>query len=200
MLWYCAEAAQPFLVDGRSSSCGLVYQFEHLLCEIFCLMLWYGKDKQRKKSPGNIKIMFNNSLRLHSLYFQEHYELYRIFKLGYWPLQWVYILIFQCWMETCASSSVLHFLTAVIATTTHTTLVTGTPQYPQQPTATPGQPHPYQGAQYPPYQPVPVQPGYGAQPSTSPYPAPMFSAGPPPTYQEASECGSFLQVLSNAPV
>lgn len=70
----------------------------------------------------------------------------------------------------------------MIATTTHTTVVTSTPQsYPQQPTAGP---QPYQAAQYPAYQPVPVQPGYGAQPM--PYHAAPYAPGPPPTYQEAT--------------
>lgn len=102
-----------------------------------------------------------------------------------------------------SSVSVLHLFTAVVTTTTHTTVVTTSPQqypqqYPQQPTATPGQPQSYQGAQYPPYQPIPVQTGYGAQPMpqgygpqplpTSPYHGQGFIA-PPPSYQEASECG-----------
>ncbi|KAG7244793.1 hypothetical protein INR49_029812 [Caranx melampygus] len=89
------------------------------------------------------------------------------------------------------------FCCAVVATTTHTTVVTSTPQqYPQQTIATPSQPQAYQGAQYPPYQPVPVQQGYGTQPMpqaygaqpmpTTPYPPPMFTPGPPPTYQEAT--------------
>ncbi|XP_040890467.1 protein shisa-5-like [Toxotes jaculatrix] len=88
----------------------------------------------------------------------------------------------------------------VIATTTHTTVVTTTPQqYPQQPTAVPRQPQPYQGSQYPPYQPVPVQPGYGTQPMPQGYgaqPMPIaayqgqpFTPGPPPTYQEATGPG-----------
>ncbi|XP_067443006.1 protein shisa-5-like isoform X1 [Thunnus thynnus] len=88
----------------------------------------------------------------------------------------------------------------VIATTTHTTVMTTTPQqYPQQPMVSPGHPQSYQGAQYPPYQPVPVQSGYGSQPvpqgygpqpmPTVPYPAQPFTPGPPPTYQEASEFG-----------
>lgn len=79
--------------------------------------------------------------------------------------------------------------TAVVTSTTHTTVVTTTPQhYPQQPTAVPGPSQPYQGAQYPPYQPMPVQPGYGTQDMpTTPYQGQQFMPGPPPTYQEASE-------------
>uniref|UniRef100_A0A3B3ZP92 Shisa N-terminal domain-containing protein n=1 Tax=Periophthalmus magnuspinnatus TaxID=409849 RepID=A0A3B3ZP92_9GOBI len=70
----------------------------------------------------------------------------------------------------------------VIATTTHTTVVTSSPQtYPQQPTATP---QPYPAAQYAPYQPIPVQPGYGTQPM--PYQGAPYIPGPPPTYQEAT--------------
>lgn len=94
---------------------------------------------------------------------------------------------------SCISHLFLLLLTAVLATTT---VVTTIPQqYPQQPTATPVQS--YQGSQYPPYQPVPVQPGYPAQPMprgygpqpmpTSPYQGQPFTAGPPPTYQEASK-------------
>ncbi|CAL9703943.1 unnamed protein product [Knipowitschia caucasica] len=85
-----------------------------------------------------------------------------------------------------------------------TTVVTSTHHsYPQQPQAS----QPYQG-QYTPYQPVPVQPGYGAQPGPGyvaqpgpgyvaqpgpgyvaqpgAYQAAPFVPGPPPTYQEAT--------------
>ncbi|XP_023282580.1 protein shisa-5-like isoform X1 [Seriola lalandi dorsalis] len=85
----------------------------------------------------------------------------------------------------------------VVATTTHTTVVTTSPQpYPQQSTSMPSQPHSYQGAQYSPYQPIPMQPGYGTQPMpqgygaqpmpTMPYSGQLFTPGPPPTYQEAT--------------
>ncbi|MED6258297.1 hypothetical protein ATANTOWER_005432, partial [Ataeniobius toweri] len=76
----------------------------------------------------------------------------------------------------------------VMATTTHTTVVTSAPQqYLQQPTSVPGQPQPYLGAQYPPYQPIPIQPGYGTHPMpTSPYEGQPFTPGPPPPYQEAT--------------
>lgn len=87
----------------------------------------------------------------------------------------------------------LNLFTAVVATTT-TVVTSGPQQYPQQQTTTPGQPYQH----YPPYQPIPVQPGYPAQPMPQPYGAQNmptttyqgqpFTAGPPPTYQEASEC------------
>ena len=105
-----------------------------------------------------------------------------------------------CWIWmmnyiTCITHLFLLLLTAVIATTTTTVVTTTTPQhYPRQATATPVQS--YQGSQYPPYQPVPVQTGYPAQPMpqtygpqpmpTTPYQGQPFTAGPPPTYQEAS--------------
>uniref|UniRef100_A0A3Q3AGD8 Protein shisa-5 n=1 Tax=Kryptolebias marmoratus TaxID=37003 RepID=A0A3Q3AGD8_KRYMA len=77
----------------------------------------------------------------------------------------------------------------VLATTTHTTVITAAPQqYPQQPSAAPGPSQPYHGVQYAPYQPMPVQPGYGTQGMpTSPPQGQPFMPGPPPTYQEASE-------------
>lgn len=90
-------------------------------------------------------------------------------------------------------------LTAVITTTTHTTVVTTTPQqYPRQPTAAPGPPpQPYQGVQYPPNQPMPVQPGYGTPGMpAAPYQAQPFAPGPPPTYQEASEYQRVSQLVS----
>ncbi|XP_070758678.1 protein shisa-5-like [Enoplosus armatus] len=107
------------------------------------------------------------------------------------------ILICCCVCPCCCLYKACRKPRPVIATTTHTTVVTTSPQpYPQQPTATPGQPQSYQAAQYPPYQPVPVQSGYGAQPMpqgygpqlmpTSPYQGQPFSAAPPPSYQEAT--------------
>lgn len=98
----------------------------------------------------------------------------------------VIILIFVlcCVCPCCCLYKACRRPRPVIATTTHTTVVTSTPQtYPQQPTANP-QPHGYQPAQYPAYQPVPVQPGYGAQPM--PYQGAPYTPGPPPTYQEAT--------------
>ncbi|KAL0160673.1 hypothetical protein M9458_044398, partial [Cirrhinus mrigala] len=48
------------------------------------------------------------------------------------------------------------------------------------------------GGQYPPYQPMPAQPGYGSAPAyggqpmpTGPYQGQPYAAGPPPPYQEA---------------
>ncbi|XP_051271739.1 protein shisa-5 [Dicentrarchus labrax] len=125
------------------------------------------------------------------------------------------IFICCCVCPCCCLYKMCRKPRPVLATTTHTTVVTTAPQqYPQQPTATPAQPQSYQGAQYPPYQPLPVQPGYGAQPMpqgygaqpmpqgygaqpmpqgygaqpmpTSGYQGQPFTAGPPPTYQEAT--------------
>ncbi|XP_045931424.1 protein shisa-5-like [Micropterus dolomieu] len=110
------------------------------------------------------------------------------------------IVICCCVCPCCCLYKMCRKPRPVVTTTTHTTVVTTSPQqypqqYPQQPTATPGQPQSYQGAQYPPYQPIPVQTGYGAQPMpqgygpqplpTSPYHGQGFIA-PPPSYQEAT--------------
>ncbi|XP_054641479.1 protein shisa-5-like [Dunckerocampus dactyliophorus] len=108
------------------------------------------------------------------------------------------VLISCCVCPCCCLYKMCRKPRPVIATTTHTTVVTSTPQhYPRQPTASPGQPHPYQAAPYPAYQPVPVQPGYGSQPMppqgygaqpmpTMHHPGQPFTPGPPPTYQEAT--------------
>ncbi len=73
--------------------------------------------------------------------------------------------------------------TAVIGATTTTVVST---QYPQQPVV--------QGGQYPPYQPMPSQAGYGGTPAyggqpmpTGPYQGQPYIAGPPPPYQEAGK-------------
>ncbi|XP_029991082.1 protein shisa-5-like [Sphaeramia orbicularis] len=97
----------------------------------------------------------------------------------------ILIVICCCVCPCCCLYKMCRKPQPVIATTTHTTVVTSTPQhYPQQPTAVPQS---YQGAQYPAYQPVPVQPGYGAQPMpTMPYQGQPYKPGPPPTYQEAT--------------
>uniref|UniRef100_A0A672QMV1 Protein shisa-5-like n=1 Tax=Sinocyclocheilus grahami TaxID=75366 RepID=A0A672QMV1_SINGR len=45
-----------------------------------------------------------------------------------------------------------------------------------------------QGGQYPQYQPVPTQPGYGGQPmQTGPYQGQSYAPGPPPSYHVASQ-------------
>ncbi|XP_077430232.1 protein shisa-4-like [Vanacampus margaritifer] len=111
----------------------------------------------------------------------------------------VVVLISCCVCPCCCLYKMCRKPRPVIATTTHTTVVTSTPQhYPQQPTASPGQPQPpYQGAPYPAYQPVPVQTGYGGQPMppqgyppqpmpTMPHLGQPYTPGPPPTYQEAT--------------
>ncbi|XP_029948151.1 protein shisa-5-like isoform X1 [Salarias fasciatus] len=99
----------------------------------------------------------------------------------------VLLLIFICCCvcPCCCLYKICHKPRPVIATTTHTTVVTSTPQqYPQQPVAVHAPPQQYPGGQYqPPYQSIPVQPGYPAQPSA--YHGQPYGAGPPPTYQEA---------------
>ncbi|XP_068170391.1 protein shisa-5-like [Antennarius striatus] len=107
----------------------------------------------------------------------------------------ILIIICCCICPCCCLYKMCRKPQPVIATTTHTTVVTSAPQqYPRQPMEA-TQPASYQVGQFPPYQPVPVQPGYGsqptpqgygAQPMPSPYHAPPFAAGPPPTYQEAT--------------
>ncbi|KAG7478121.1 hypothetical protein MATL_G00077070 [Megalops atlanticus] len=99
----------------------------------------------------------------------------------------IILIISCCVCPCCCLYKMCRKPTPVVATTTHTTTVTHTP-YPQQPN--PAQA--YQGAQYPGYQPVPVQPGYGGQPvPTAPYQGQPYSpahssqfTGPPPPYQE----------------
>ncbi|XP_057701309.1 protein shisa-5-like [Corythoichthys intestinalis] len=107
----------------------------------------------------------------------------------------VVVLISCCVCPCCCLYKICRKPRPVIATTTHTTVVTGTPQhYPQQPVMTA---QPYQGGSYPAYQPVPAQPGYGGQPippqgyppqpmPAMPHPVQPFTPGPPPTYQEAT--------------
>uniref|UniRef100_A0A3Q4B762 Protein shisa-5 n=1 Tax=Mola mola TaxID=94237 RepID=A0A3Q4B762_MOLML len=116
--------------------------------------------------------------------------------LGLTSIAAILLIIFCCCVcPCCCIYKMCRKPRPVIATTTTTVVTTIPQQYPQQPTATPVQS--YQGSQYPPFfQPVPVQPGYPAQPMprgygpqpmpTSPYQGQPFTAGPPPTYQEAT--------------
>ncbi|CAL8338974.1 unnamed protein product [Lota lota] len=107
----------------------------------------------------------------------------------------IVIVISCCVCPCCCLYNICRKPRPVIATTTHTTVVTHTPQhYPQQPTASRGvQVQSNQGGQFPGYQPVPVHPGYGAQPMPQAYgtqpmppaPYPAYTPGPPPPYQEA---------------
>ncbi|KAJ3602838.1 hypothetical protein NHX12_030583 [Muraenolepis orangiensis] len=115
----------------------------------------------------------------------------------------IVIFISCCICPCCCLYKICRNPRPVIATTTHTTVVSNT-HYPQQPTASSGAPpQSYQGGAFPGYQPIPVQPGYGAQPmpqgygaqpmpqgygpqpmpSAAPYPG--YTPGPPPPYQEA---------------
>jgi len=116
----------------------------------------------------------------------------------------ILIILCCCLCPCCCLYQICRKPRPVVATTTHTTVVTHTPQhYPQQPTASAGIQGPsYQGGQGPSYQSVPVQPGYGAQPMPQAYgaqpmpqaygaqpmppaPYPAYTPGPPPPYQEA---------------
>ncbi|KAJ8400896.1 hypothetical protein AAFF_G00392500 [Aldrovandia affinis] len=106
------------------------------------------------------------------------------------------ILIISCCVcPCCCLYKMCRKPTPVVATTTTTVMHTA---YTPQPN--PGQA--YQGAQYPGYQPVPVQPGFGGQPMPSaPYQGQPYSppyqgqvSGPPPPYQEARQGYSPAQV------
>ncbi|XP_052330221.1 protein shisa-5 isoform X1 [Oncorhynchus keta] len=107
------------------------------------------------------------------------------------PVILVIIIISCCCCPCCCMYNMCRKPRPVIATTSHTTVVnTQFTQQPQQPV------QPYQGGpQYPAYQPVPVQPGYGAQPQPGygggqpmttalGYQGQPFQPGPPPPYQE----------------
>ncbi|XP_042568346.1 protein shisa-5-like [Cyprinus carpio] len=65
---------------------------------------------------------------------------------------------------------------------THVTTVMNTQCIQQQPVM--------QGVQYPQYQPVPTQPGYGGHPmQTGPYQGQSYAPGPPPSYHVATSPG-----------
>ncbi|XP_026105572.1 protein shisa-5-like isoform X1 [Carassius auratus] len=65
---------------------------------------------------------------------------------------------------------------------THVTTVVNTQSIQPQPVM--------QGGQYPQYQPVPTQPGYGGQPmQTAPYQGQSYAPGPPPSYHVAMNPG-----------
>uniref|UniRef100_A0A8C1RV48 Si:dkey-42i9.7 n=1 Tax=Cyprinus carpio TaxID=7962 RepID=A0A8C1RV48_CYPCA len=65
---------------------------------------------------------------------------------------------------------------------THVTTVMNTQSIQQQPVM--------QGGQYPQYQPVPTQPGYGGHPmQTGPYQGQSYAPGPPPLYHVAMSPG-----------
>ncbi|XDV22575.1 hypothetical protein PO909_027446, partial [Leuciscus waleckii] len=69
---------------------------------------------------------------------------------------------------------------------THVTTVVNTQCIQQQQQQQPAM----QPAQYPAYQPVPTQPGYGAQPmQTGPYQGQPYAPGPPPSFNMAANPG-----------
>ncbi|KAM9443547.1 protein shisa-5 [Clarias gariepinus] len=87
------------------------------------------------------------------------------------------LIIVCCVCPCCCLYKMCRKPRPVVATTT-TTVVT---QFPQQ------QP-PNPAAQYPPYQPIPAQPGYPVQPgygTPAPYQGQPYAPGPPPPYQES---------------
>ncbi|XP_030633540.1 protein shisa-5 [Chanos chanos] len=112
----------------------------------------------------------------------------------------VVVVVVCCVCPCCCIYKMCRKPRPVVATATHTTVINT--QYPQQQQQTPNQ-----GAQYPGYQPVPAQPGFGGQPAygtpgygaqpgyggqpmpTAPYQAQPYAPGPPPPYQEAAGPG-----------
>ncbi|XP_041944951.1 protein shisa-5 isoform X1 [Alosa sapidissima] len=98
----------------------------------------------------------------------------------------IIIFISCCVCPCCCLYKLCRKPRPVVATTTHTTTVVTTP-YPQN--TTPAQ-------QYPGYQPVAPQPGYGtpagyggqSMPS-APYQGQSYTVGPPPPYQESTGPG-----------
>lgn len=97
----------------------------------------------------------------------------------------IVIFIVCCVCPCCCIYKMCRTPRPVIGTTTTTVVST---QYPQQPVV--------QGGQYPPYQPMPSQAGYGGTPAyggqpmpQGPYQGQPYVAGPPPPYQEAGGPG-----------
>ncbi|XP_043078884.1 protein shisa-5 isoform X2 [Puntigrus tetrazona] len=99
----------------------------------------------------------------------------------------VFIIMFIvcCVCPCCCLYKMCRTPRPAMATTTTTVVST---QYPQQPVV--------QGGQYPPYQPMPAQAGYGGTPAyggqpapTGPYQGQPYSSVPPPPYQEAGGPG-----------
>ncbi|XP_026091382.1 protein shisa-5-like [Carassius auratus] len=97
----------------------------------------------------------------------------------------VVLFIVCCVCPCCCLYKMCRSPRPVMGATTTTVITT---QYPQQPVV--------QGVQYPPFQPMPPQAGYGGTPAyagkpmpTGPYQGQPFAAGPPPPYQEAGGPG-----------
>lgn len=99
----------------------------------------------------------------------------------------IFIIMFIvcCVCPCCCIYKMCRTPRPVMGATTTTVVST---QYPQQPVV--------QGGQYPPYQPMPPQAGYGGTPAyggqpmpTGPYQGQPYAAGPPPPYQEAGGPG-----------
>ncbi|XP_048038650.1 protein shisa-5-like [Megalobrama amblycephala] len=89
------------------------------------------------------------------------------------------VFIICCCCPCCCIYKMCKKPTPVVGT--HVTTVMNT-QCIQQPVV--------QGAQYPAYQPVPTQPGYGGQPmQTGPYQGQPYAPGPPPPYHTVASPG-----------
>uniref|UniRef100_A0A9J8B7K0 Protein shisa-5 n=2 Tax=Cyprinus carpio TaxID=7962 RepID=A0A9J8B7K0_CYPCA len=97
----------------------------------------------------------------------------------------IIMFIVCCVCPCCCLYKMCRSPRPVMGATTTTVVTT---QYPQQPVV--------QGGQYPPYQPMPPQAGYGGTPAyggqpmqTGPYQGQPYAAGPPPPYQVAGGPG-----------
>uniref|UniRef100_A0A8C1RUF2 Protein shisa-5 n=1 Tax=Cyprinus carpio TaxID=7962 RepID=A0A8C1RUF2_CYPCA len=95
----------------------------------------------------------------------------------------IIMFIVCCVCPCCCLYKMCRSPRPVMGATTTTVVTT---QYPQQPVV--------QGGQYPPYQPMPPQAGYGGTPAyggqpmqTGPYQGQPYAAGPPPPYQVAGK-------------